>query len=187
MVGRGRGGSAGEPDRCAARATARVLELRQRRDHWQRLRVSTATRVALCKGGGSSEAAKVMASAQAHGRDLTYGLGRQGDVPPATRSAFCDDGSTPRPQGAGQACLCHGCCARHGRKRTSASITVPVYGDTAHSRRHVTARPTSKKGGTLISLRILWIQNTSTCGSRPSISCAFLPVLKPRKGRFLPL
>ena len=57
------GPAAGEPDRRAARATARVLELRQRRDHWQRLRVSTATRVALCKGGGSSDAAKVMASA----------------------------------------------------------------------------------------------------------------------------
>ena len=71
-------------------------------------------------------------------------------------------------EASGQACLCHGCCARHGRKRTSASITVPVYGDTAHSRRHVTARPTSKKGGTLISLRIISWKNTSSA-ARASI------------------
>jgi hypothetical protein len=36
------------------------------------------------------------------------------------------------------------------------SSTVPVYGDTAHLRRHLTARATSKKEGTLI-LRILCI------------------------------
>lgn len=48
------------------------------------------------------------------------------------------------------------------------AITVPVYGDTAHLRRHLTARPTSKKGGTLISLRIISWKNTSSA-ARASI------------------
>ena len=52
-VGGGGGAATGDSDRCAARATACVRELWQRRDHWQRLRVSSATRVALCKGGES--------------------------------------------------------------------------------------------------------------------------------------
>ena len=90
----------------------------------------------------------------------------------------------PNPQGAGEACLCHGCCALvvQDTGTTSASIpcrlgaqpllqeaiTVPVYGDTAHLRRHLTARPTSKKGGTLISLRIISWKNTSSA-ARASI------------------
>ena len=91
----------------------------------------------------------------------------------------------PNPQGGRPSVslpwlLCTGCAA-HGTQRARAfrcrlgaqpllqeAITVPVYGDTAHLRRHLTARPTSKKGGTLISLRIISWKNTSSA-ARASI------------------